>query len=88
MLRFQSLRGLVGRHSAQVQSQTEIHIPAIIDWNDDMSNAVGHEYIIMEHASGTQLQQRWPSVSGEDKIKFIDNIARLSKQMTEIEFPA
>lgn len=72
----------------QVHSHTEIPIPAIIDWSDDPSNDVGYEYIIMEHASGVQLQQRWPTITGEDKVRFMDAISRLSKEMSDIEFPA
>nr|POE75562.1 altered inheritance of mitochondria protein 9, mitochondrial [Quercus suber] len=71
-----------------LQSRTEIPIPAIIDWSDDPLNAVGSEYIIMEHASGIQLHQFWPSVTAEDKINFMDTICRISKEMTDIKFPA
>jgi hypothetical protein len=40
-----------------VRSQTKLPIPTVLEWNDDPSNVVGSEYIIMEHAKGVQLHQ-------------------------------
>ncbi|KFZ17573.1 hypothetical protein V501_01662 [Pseudogymnoascus sp. VKM F-4519 (FW-2642)] len=52
-----------------LQTNTSVPIPKILDWNDDPSNAIGSEYIIMEHAAGTQLHQKWPTMAIVD-IKF------------------
>ncbi|KAH9863181.1 hypothetical protein IAQ61_009458 [Plenodomus lingam] len=35
-----------------LQAETEIPISKLLDWSDDASNAIGSEYIIMEHTSG------------------------------------
>jgi hypothetical protein len=71
-----------------VQSNTSIPIPNILDWSDDASNAIGSEYIIMEHAAGVQLHQRWPTMAGDQKIRCINAIYQKVKEMVEIKFPA
>jgi hypothetical protein len=70
-----------------VQANTSIPIPQILDWSDDL-NAIGSEYIIMEHAAGVQLHQKWPIMSGEQQISCIDAIYRKAKEVVDIEFPA
>lgn len=71
-----------------VQTNTSIPIPEILDWSDDASNPIGTEYIIMEHATGVQLHQRWPTMAGDQQIRCIDAICQKVKQMVDIEFPA
>ena len=70
-----------------VQSNTTVPIPAILDWNDDPSNAIGSEYIIMEHAVGVQLHHKWPAMSGEQKIACIQAISTKIQQIAAIKFP-
>lgn len=71
-----------------VQENTEVPIPKILDWSDDATNCIGSEYIIMEHVHGIQLQQTWPHMSGDEKVKCIDAIYRKLKDVAGIEFPA
>lgn len=71
-----------------VQTNTSIPIPKILDWSDDASNAIGSEYILMEHAAGIQLHQKWPSMAGDQQIRCIDAIYRKVKEMVDIKFPA
>jgi hypothetical protein len=71
-----------------VQANTSIPIPKILDWSGDASNAIGSEYIIMEHAAGVQLHQRWPDMSGDQQIRCIDAIYRKVKEMVDVKFPA
>ena len=71
-----------------VQSHTTVPIPKILDWSDDSSNAIGSEYIIMEHAVGIQLHQKWPMMSGRQQIDCIQAISMSIQQMAAIEFPA
>ncbi|KAI9669662.1 MAG: hypothetical protein M1831_007358 [Alyxoria varia] len=70
-----------------LQSKTSIPVPNIIDWNDDPVNAVGSVYIITEHVEGAQLHQRWPSIAGGDKIRFVKSFCRMAKEMVDLEFP-
>ncbi len=71
-----------------VQSKTTIPIPKILDWCDNSSNAIGSEYIIMEHSTGVQLPHKWSTMSGEQQIRCIMALMENVQQMTSIEFPA
>ncbi|KAJ8610900.1 hypothetical protein MRB53_038288 [Persea americana] len=42
----------------------------------------------MAHAIGNPLHQQWQSMTAEDKLRFMDNVARHCKEMTDLEFPA
>lgn len=50
-------------------------ILTILDWTDDSLNAIGSEYIIMEHAVGVHLHQKWLTMSGEQQITCIQAIS-------------
>ena len=71
-----------------VQSNTTVPIPTILDWSDDSSNAIGSEYIIMEHAVGVQLHQKWPTMSRKQRITCIKAISKNIQQIAAIKFPA
>lgn len=71
-----------------VQKHTGIPIPKILDWNDDATNKIGSEYIIMECAPGIPLQQQWTRMSGDQKVRCIDAIYSKLREMVDIEFPA
>ncbi|KAF2806520.1 uncharacterized protein BDZ99DRAFT_501336 [Mytilinidion resinicola] len=70
-----------------LQMNTGIPIPKIIDWNDDASTPIGTEYILMEHASGIQLHQRWPTMTSEQQVRCISDIYQKLKEMAAIKFP-
>ncbi|ELR03153.1 hypothetical protein GMDG_05982 [Pseudogymnoascus destructans 20631-21] len=69
-----------------LQTNTSIPIPKILDWSDDPSNAIGSEYIIMEHAVGTQLHHKWPTMAIDQQISCIDAIYRKLKEVVDIKF--
>ncbi|KAL9576096.1 MAG: hypothetical protein Q9212_007389 [Teloschistes hypoglaucus] len=71
-----------------LQSNTTVPIPKILDWSDDSSNAIGSEYIIMEHVAGVQLHQKWPVMSAKQKFVFIQAISKNVQQIAAIDFPA
>ena len=71
-----------------MKSNTEILIPAILDWSDDPENPIGAEYIIMEHASGAPLENAWPNISLSQRIKTVGSICRNIMQISTLEYPA
>lgn len=71
-----------------VQSNTTIPIPKILEWSDDPSNSIGSEYIIMEHAKGIELHQKWPTMSTIQRMRCIKAIASNIKQWAALDFPA
>ncbi|KAF2184739.1 hypothetical protein K469DRAFT_739173 [Zopfia rhizophila CBS 207.26] len=71
-----------------LQTNTSIPMPKILDWSIDVANAVGTEYIIMEHASGVQLDKKWDHMSPDQKIKCIQGIHEKLTGMVDIDFLA
>jgi hypothetical protein len=71
-----------------VQANTGIPIPQILDWNDDASGAIGSEYIIMEHASGIPLHEKWPTMDVSKQIRCIEVICQKLKEIVDLTFPA
>jgi hypothetical protein len=69
-----------------VQAETGIPIPKILDWSDDTSNAVGSEYIIMEHASGIPLHDEWPTMDVSNQIKCIEALCQKLKEIVDLNF--
>ncbi|KAL2817159.1 kinase-like domain-containing protein [Aspergillus granulosus] len=74
-----------------LQAKTNIPIPKILDYNCDASggtNIVGSEYIIMEHATGVPLQEKWHKIAGNQKVRCIEAIYKTIKEVVDLEFPA
>jgi hypothetical protein len=71
-----------------VQRDTSIPIPKILGWSDDASNSVGSEQIIMKHVTGVQLHQKWPHMSGAQKVLYIAALYEKLKEMVDLEFSA
>lgn len=76
------------KHLNIVQKHTSIPIPYVLDWSNDTSNALGCEYIIMDHAGGVQLHSKWPGMSGHERTKCIGAIYETLKDLPKLEFPA
>ncbi|KAE8151314.1 kinase-like domain-containing protein [Aspergillus avenaceus] len=82
---------LAGPAKLTTASETKIPIPAILDWSNDAkstNNTIGSEYIIMEHAAGVSLHQKWPSMAGDQRVRCIDAIYRKMKEVVDLRFPA
>ncbi|GKZ32037.1 hypothetical protein AbraIFM66950_001126 [Aspergillus brasiliensis] len=59
-------------------------------WNDDatsIENAIGSEFIIMEHAAGVQLHNQWHGMTDKQRVKCIDAIYRKLKEVVDLQFP-
>ncbi|RHZ44435.1 uncharacterized protein CDV56_102696 [Aspergillus thermomutatus] len=74
-----------------LQARTSIPIPTILDWHNDAADAdnlIGSEYIIMEHAAGVPLREKWQEMTGDQQVRCIDAIYRRTKEAVDLEFPA
>ncbi|KAK0104962.1 hypothetical protein ONS95_005223 [Cadophora gregata] len=71
-----------------VRSFTKIPIPKVLDWSDDDNNAIGSEYIIMEHAPGVRLHEKWPSVTPHHHMLCVKKLAFMVTEMAKLPFPA
>lgn len=85
---------VVGKYTNQlihlniVQKHSSIPIPDVLDWSNDTSNALGCEYIIMDHAGGIHLRSKWPGMSGHERTKCIGAIYETLKDLPNLKFPA
>ncbi|RDL34586.1 uncharacterized protein BP5553_07714 [Venustampulla echinocandica] len=68
-----------------VRKNTNIPVLEVLEWNDDKTNAVGAEYIIMEHAPGVQLHGLWPGMNPEQHMLTIKALAELIQ--SQFKFP-
>lgn len=71
-----------------VQKWTNIPIPDVLDWSGDASNMLGSEYIIMNHAGGVKLHQKWADIPAHERIKCIGAIYETLKDLAKLKFPA
>ncbi|KAL2855722.1 kinase-like domain-containing protein [Aspergillus pseudodeflectus] len=74
-----------------LQHKTSIPIPKVLDWSHDAGDAdnpVGSEYIIMEHASGVPLIEKWNTLAGDQKVNCIASINKAMKEVSDLQYPA
>ncbi|CAN9147029.1 unnamed protein product [Alternaria alternata] len=64
------------------------YLPKVLAWNEDASNPVGAEYIIMTKAPGVQLFKVWGDMDELDRIQVVRQLAEFEGEMTDIRFPA
>ena len=62
-------------------------MPIVLDWSDDSTNSAGIEYIIMEHAAGVHLYEKWNEMSFQQQISLVKSAANIVKEMAKLEFP-
>ncbi|KAH8724794.1 kinase-like domain-containing protein [Phaeosphaeriaceae sp. PMI808] len=72
---------------AYVRSFTKIPVPKVLDWSDD-ATSIGTEYIIMEHAPGVPLHEKWPSMSPHQHMLCVKNVALMMTEMARLPFLA
>jgi hypothetical protein len=58
-----------------------------MEYNFDPQNAVGCEYIIMQEARGVLLSDKWPLMTGPERVSCIAAIFQNMKQLQDLEFP-
>lgn len=74
----------IGQLIVSVRQYTRVPVPEVFAWNDDATNPVGAEYILMERAPGTQLINKWDKMAEIRQFKLIQSLAEL----TWLQFPA
>ncbi|KAL8955937.1 MAG: hypothetical protein Q9193_006380 [Seirophora villosa] len=71
-----------------VSDHTTVPVPKVLDWNDDPSNAVGAEYIIMEKAPGIQLHTVYGDLQGHQRLQLVESLTKFERELASIRFPA
>ncbi|KAF4550160.1 Phosphotransferase enzyme-like protein 1 [Elsinoe fawcettii] len=60
-----------------VRSKLDTPVPRVLAWNADKENSkVGVEYIIMEKASGAELDSVWPNMKIQDRFAVVKQLAQ------------
>ncbi|KAM5444084.1 hypothetical protein MferCBS31731_000601 [Microsporum ferrugineum] len=71
-----------------VRTHTTIPVPKVLAWSSDPKNPVGAEYIIMEKAKGVQLHTVWSDLSQSGRLRVIESLVLMEKQLLSFQFPA
>ena len=70
-----------------VRKNTDIPVPKVLEWNDQKTNAIGAEYIIMEHVPGVLLHSKWPQMNPVQHMRCVRGLAKMIKSMAILTFP-
>lgn len=62
--------------------------PKIYGYSPDSDNAAGTAYILMEFVQGSKLSEVWRSLSDQEVISVVRQIAQLESRMMSLSFPA
>ncbi|TVY47711.1 Altered inheritance of mitochondria protein, mitochondrial [Lachnellula occidentalis] len=63
-----------------------IPVPKVFAWSATADNPVEAEYIIMEEAPGTQLEDVWDSKTISDKTKIIRGLVEIEQKLLSVSF--
>ncbi|KAJ9214015.1 hypothetical protein DTO166G4_4460 [Paecilomyces variotii] len=64
----------------------DIPVPRVYAWSAVDDNSVGSEYIIMEEAAGTPLENGWEALTPRSKLEVMREIAKLEQKMLSLSF--
>ena len=69
-----------------VRSQTSIPVPEIYEYDFEVKNNVGAQFILMERIPGHHLYQLWDKLPLDHKKVVLSDIARLLAQLSQLKF--
>lgn len=61
-------------------------MPKVLAWDGGNSNGAESEYILMEEAKGTQLDELWADMDLGDKFKVVDDVITIQQKLQSITF--
>lgn len=64
----------------------KLPVPRVFGWSSNSSNPVEAEYILMEEAKGTQLNESWTTMSLDTKIEVVSRIVDIEKKLLSVVF--
>ena len=70
----------------QVRNVIGIPVPRVLAWDGGSSNSAESEYILMEEAKGTQLEELWTDMDLGDKFKVVDDVIAIQKKLQSVTF--
>ncbi|RMZ79727.1 hypothetical protein DV738_g3251, partial [Chaetothyriales sp. CBS 135597] len=63
-------------------------VPEVLAYSTTSDNPVGAEYILMERIEGESLSSRWLSLTTDEVIDIMTQIAEMEKKIFDFRFPA
>ncbi|OJD27490.1 hypothetical protein ACJ73_01103 [Blastomyces percursus] len=72
--------------STVARTVLRIPVPHVHAWSAHVDNPVGAEYIIMEEASGTKLEDVWDKLPLEDRIAIMKNLVLIENKLLSVSF--
>ncbi|PSK40209.1 hypothetical protein B9Z65_8149 [Elsinoe australis] len=70
-----------------VRRKLKTPLPKVYTWCSRLEdNPIGAEYIIMEKASGVQLESIWPKLGSKDRFAVVKTLGNYQKAWTSIRF--
>lgn len=61
-------------------------MPQVHTWSACVDNPVGAEYIIMEEALGTKLEDVWAELPLEDRISIMKDLVLIENKLLSVSF--
>ena len=61
-------------------------MPKVQAWDGEDSNSAESEYILMEQAEGTQLEDLWTDMDLDEKFQVIDDVIEIQKKLQSATF--
>jgi hypothetical protein len=68
----------------QARTVLQIPVPQVHAWSTRADNPVGAEYIIMEEALGTKLEDVWDTLSLEDRIAIMKDLVLIENKLLSV----
>ena len=63
-----------------------IPVPKVLAWDGGSRNSAESEYILMEEAKGTQLEELWTDMDLDDKFKIVDDVIEIQEKLQSVTF--
>ncbi|EME87090.1 uncharacterized protein MYCFIDRAFT_152052 [Pseudocercospora fijiensis CIRAD86] len=69
-----------------VQNVIGIPGPRVLAWDGRKSNDAESEYMLMEEARGTQLEELWADMELDDQVSVVDDLVAIQKKLHSVNF--
>lgn len=64
----------------------QVPVPRVYEWNASANNPVGSEYILMEEATGTQLEYLWDKMTPDSKLAVMKEVVSIETKLSSLSF--
>ena len=70
-----------------VRQHTDVPVPSVIKFDSSHDNELGYEWMLMEHLSGSKLEEQWRSMTWSSKELLVRKVVALLAQLFQQRFP-